>query len=244
MGVARLLAKVWIVLCLFTGAHAVAAMIAGGDTPLDALLRAGISVLLFMAMGVLFIAGFGTSRPGITTHLKPQHLLPHFTDLVFVLFAVLSFINQVYVAPRHAIGALSDQIEGAIAFAVPAQSALVHALASCSLDGGRAFSSATAWILAFVLFGSSLARLSLSAGLLRLERNRIPEPLGGGMVALLFGVAAVIAIQLLFVGSAYLFTPCDLFKTIVGQVLIGLGPLLLVYIILAALTALLATGTE
>ncbi len=244
MGVARLLAKVWIVLCLFTGAHALFAMMAGGATPVESFARSSIPVLLFMAMGVLFIAGFGTSRPGITTHLKPQHLLPHFTDLVFALFAVLSFINQIYVAPRHALGSFSDDIEGAIAFAVPAQSALVHALASCSLDGGRAFSSAVAWILAFVLFGSSLARLSLSAGLLRLERNRIPEPLGAGMVALLFGVAAVVAIQLLFVGSAYLFTPCDLFKTVIGQVLIGLGPILLAYVILAALTALLATGSE
>lgn len=244
MGVARLLAKVWIVLCLFTGGHAVVAMIAGGATPVDAFARAGVPVLLFLAMGVLFIAGFGASRHGVTTHLKPQHLLPHFTDLVFVLFAVLSFVNQVYMAPHNALGALSDEVEGAIAFAVPAQSALVHALTSCALDGGRAFSSAVAWILAFVLFGSSIARLSLSAGVLRLERNRIPEPLGAGMVALLLGVFAVVAIQLLFVGSAYLFTPCDIFKTIIGQVLIGLGPLLLAYVILAALTALLATGSE
>lgn len=244
MGVARLLAKVWIVLCLFTGAHALNQMMAAGEEPLDALGHSGVSVILFLAMGLLFIAGFGASRPGVTTHLKPQHLLPHYPDVVFALFAALSFVDQIFIAPHYAIGGLSDEIEGAIGFAVPAQDALVRALAPCVLDGGRIFASAVAWILAFVLFGSSLSRLRLAAGLLRIERNRIAEPLGAGMVALLFGVVAVVGIQLLFVGSAYLFLPCEVFTTVPGQVLIGLGPLLLVYLILAALTALLATGTE
>jgi hypothetical protein len=244
MGVARLLAKVWIVLCLFTGAHALHQMMAAGEEPLDALTHTGVSVVLFLAMGLLFIAGFGASRPGVTAHLKPQHLLPHYTDVVFVMFAALSFIDQVFIAPHYALGMLSDEIEGAIGFAVPAQNSLVRALAPCTLDGGRIFAFAVAWILAFVLFGSSLSRLRLASGLLRIERSRIPEPLGAGVVALLFGVAAVVGIQLHFVGSAYLFMPCEVFTTVPGQVLIGLGPLLLAYLILAALTALLATGSE
>lgn len=243
MGVARLLAKGWIVLCLFTGGHALHLMMQAGEEPLDAFAHTGVSVLLFMAMGLLFIAGYGASRPRIATQFKLSHLLPQYSDLVFALFAVLSFVNQIAFAPHNAIGPLSDEMENAIGFAIPAQRALVDALAPCSLDGGRIFASAIAWILAFVLFGSSLSRLKLSAGILRLERNRSPEPLGAGTVALLFGVLAVVGIQLIFVGSAYLFTTCDLFTTVPGQVLVGLGPLMLAYVILAALTALLATGT-
>jgi hypothetical protein len=244
MGVARLLAKVWIVLCLFAGAHALTQMMGAGEEPLDAFAHTGVSTLLFLAMGLLFITGYGASRPGVTRHLKAEHLLPHFTDSIFLLFAVLSFVNQIWIAPHFATGPLSDQIENALGFAVPGQRALTHALVPCSLDGGRIFASATAWILAFVLFGSSLSRLRLAAGILRIERNRSPEPLGAGTVALLFGALAVVGIQLLFVGTAFQFTPCVIYTTVPGEVLIGLGPLMLAYVILAALTSLLATGSE
>jgi hypothetical protein len=244
MGVARLLAKVWIVLCLFTGAHALNRMMGAGEAPLDSLSHTGVSVLLFLAMGLLFIIGFGVSRPGVTSQLKPDHLLPYYTDTVFALFAALSLVNQIWIAPLNATGTLSDEIENALGFAVPAQRALQYTLAFCTLDGGRLFASAVAWGLAFVLFGSSLTRLRLAAGLLRLERSRSREPLGAGFVALLLGVVSVVGIQLIFVGSAYRFTPCLEFTTVPGLVLIGLGPILLAYVILAALTALLATSNE
>jgi hypothetical protein len=243
MGVARLLAKGWIVLCLYAGAHEIHALIFAGVDPFETVVRIGLSTILFAAMGLLFIAGFGASR-GMSTQLTVNYFMPHYTDIVFVLFAILSFINQTEVAPHNVTSGIADEIESAIAFAVPAQKALVRALEPCALDGGRIFSSAIAWVFAFVLFGSSLSRLRLASGILRLERNRRPEPLGAGTVALLFGVAAVIGIQLLFVGSAFNFIPCDVYTTISGLVLIGLGPLFLVYVIIAAVTALLATGTE
>jgi hypothetical protein len=244
MGVARLLAKVWIVLCLFTGGHALHQMMEAGQEPLDALAHTGVSVLLFMAMGLLFVVGYGISRPGVTAQFKPAHLLPHFTDIVFALFVALSFLNQIAVAPLNVTGNLSDQLEGAMALVIPAQRGLLYALDPCTLDGGRLFASAVAWILAFVLFGSSISRLKLAAGLLRLERNRSPEPLGPGVVALLLGTLSIAGIQLLFVGEIYNFTPCVFFTTVPGEVLIGVGPLVLAYVVLAALTALLATGTE
>jgi hypothetical protein len=106
------------------------------------------------------------------------------------------------------------------------------------------FASAAAWILAFVLFGSSLSRIKLAAGILRLERANRPGGLSAGAAAFLLGLMAVLAIQLLLVGTAYLYIPCDFFTTIPGQVLIGLSPLLLAYVTIAALTALMATGAE
>jgi len=244
MGVARLLAKCWIVLCLYAGGHELHLLLFAGADPFEAIAQVGISDILFMAMGLLFITGYGVSRGGAFTTLKRQHLAPVFSDIVFALFAALSFANQTIVAPHFAFGGLSDAIEGAAAFAVPGQRALVRALSPCALDGGRLFASAVAWILAFVLLGSAVTRLRLAAGVLRLERNRRPEPLGGGVVALLYGVVAIVGIQMIFVGTAYLFTPCIAFTSVPGQVLIGLGPILLAYITAAALTALMATGSE
>ena len=61
MGAARLLAKGWLVFCLFAGAHAVNFGLQRGEAPLDVLQAIGVCVLLFTAMGLLFIAGFGLS---------------------------------------------------------------------------------------------------------------------------------------------------------------------------------------
>ena len=57
-----------------------------------------------MAMGLLFVGGFGASaghaaaRPG-WRGCKPHHLIPGFNEAVFLLFVVLSFLNQALVAP-------------------------------------------------------------------------------------------------------------------------------------------------
>lgn len=243
MGVARLLAKGWIVLCLYAGALEIHALLFSGLEPIDTVVRIGLATLLFMAMGLLFVAGYGASR-GMSTQLPPSYFMPSYVDFIFVLFATLSLLNQIAVAPHNVTSPLADEIEGAIAYAIPAQRALIYALGPCALDGGRIFTSAVGWILAFVMFGSSLSRLRLAAGILRLERNRRPEPLGAGMVALIFGVFAIVGVQLLFVGSAFNFLPCEIYTRLPGQVLIGLGPLFLVYVIIAALTALMSTGSE
>ena len=61
MGIARLLAKGWIIFCLFAGAHALRFAILQG-MPLDTSLAGiGICALLFTAMGLLFVGGFGAS---------------------------------------------------------------------------------------------------------------------------------------------------------------------------------------
>ena len=57
-------------------------------------------------------------------------------------------------------------------------------------------------------------------------------------------IAAVVAIQMLFMGTVYLLIPCWIYQSIPGSVLIGLGPLTLGYLIKAALTDLLALGPE
>ena len=243
MGVARLLAKGWIVLCLYAGAHEVHALLFSGAALTETLVHVGLSVTVFMAMGLLFLGGYGLSN-GHLTEIKPAQLLPHFTDIVFLLFAILSFIDQTMVAPHNVAGSIAEEIENAVAFALPGQRTLVDALSPCALDGGRVFASAVTWVLAFVLLGSSLSRLKLSAGLLRLERLRRPGGLSAGAAAFLLGALSIIGIQLLLVGTAYLYIPCDVFTTIPGQVLIGLGPILLAYVTLGALTALMATGND
>jgi hypothetical protein len=46
------------------------------------------------------------------------------------------------------------------------------------------------------------------------------------------------------VGSAYPWLPCNAFTDISGAVLIGLAPLMLAYLIVAALASLLASSPE
>ena len=53
---------------------------------------------------------------------------------------------------------------------------------------------------------------------------------------------AVVGIQFLFVGSAYPWLHCSAFADITGALLIGLAPLMLAYLIVAALASLLASS--
>ena len=64
------------------------------------------------------------------------------------------------------------------------------------------------------------------------------------MRAFLFGIVAVVGIQFLFVGSAYPWMNCSAFADITGAVLIGLAPLMLSYLIVAALASLMAAAPE
>ena len=127
---------------------------------------------------------------------------------------------------------------------MPGQRALVDALGSCGLDGGRIFASAITWLLAVVFLCSSLSRLKHEARILRLERAIRRDALGPAALALLAGIVAVVGLQLLFVGSAFAFLPCSAYADLSGALLIGLAPLLLAYVILAALATALASGKE
>jgi hypothetical protein len=247
MGIARLLAKGWIVFCLFAGAHAIRLALMAGVPLQSSSFAIGICAALFMAMGLLFVVGFGAAGHSSTPWLarfKPHHLIPGFNEAVFMVFVVLSFLNQALVAPgvidRGAAGAL----ERAIYYIVPGQRALVHALEDCTLDGGRAFAAAFAWLLAVVYLASAASRLKLQAGLIRLEAGERAQPLGPTLRAFLFGIVAVVGIQFLFVGSAYPWANCSAFADITGAVLIGLAPLMLAYLIVAALASLMAAAPE
>ena len=248
MGIARLLAKGWIAFCLFAGAHALWRASAATPAALQSVPGLVVSVLLFTAMGLLFTGGYGISaRDGnmpLLERLKPHHLLPGFNAAVFVAFALMSFIDQIALAPRYHSGVVADALESAVAFVTPSQNALAQSLAACSLDGGRVFAYSVAWLLALVFLASALSRLRLSAGLLRLERNERPEVLGPIVHAAVLGIASLIGFQLLFMGTAFSWLGCNTLRSLPGSVLIGLGPLMLCYLILSALTSLLAVGPE
>jgi hypothetical protein len=248
MGIARLLAKGWVIFCLFAGAHAVRLALQTGLPLGSALPSVTICVLLFMAMGLLFVGGFGASAglPGrpLLARIELQQLVPGFNEAVFLAFVVLSFLNQALVAPANIDRGGAGALENAIYFLVPGQRALVDTLDTCSLDGGRVFSAAFAWLLAIIYLSSAASRLKLQAGLIRLEAGGRPQALGPTVRAFLFGCVAVVGIQFLFVGSAYPWLNCSAFADITGALLIGLAPLMLAYLIVAALASLLASTPE
>src|SRR3954468_18541808 len=249
MGIARLLAKGWIIFCLFAGAHALRLAILQGS-PLDSsLLGIGICALLFTAMGLLFIGGVGVSAAHVSgapwaTRFRPHHLIPGFNEVVFLLFVALSFLNQAFVAPNNIDRGGAGALENAIFFVVPGQRALFSSLYACTMDGGRVFAAAFAWLLAIIYLASAASRLKLQAGLIRLEAADRPEALGPTLRAFLFGIVAVVGIQFLFVGSAYPWLNCSAFADVTGALLIGLAPLMLAYLIVAALASLMASAPE
>jgi len=175
---------------------------------------------------------------------KPHHLIPGFNEAVFVIFVVLSFLNQAFVAPANIDRGAVAALQSAIYFVVPGQRALVSALDACTMDGGRVFAAAFAWLLAIIYLASTASRLKLQAGLIRLEAGDRPQPLGPTLRAFLFGIVAVVGIQFLFVGSAYPWLNCSAFADVTGALLIGLAPLMLAYLIVAALASLMASAPE
>ena len=64
------------------------------------------------------------------------------------------------------------------------------------------------------------------------------------MRAFCLGLVAVVGIQFLFVGSAYPWFGCSAFADITGALLIGLAPLMLAYLMVAALASLLASSPD
>ena len=248
MGLARLLAKAWVLVCLFAGAHSLILAFGSGSDPLDALPSLIACFVFFLAMGLLFVGGYGASagQSGVPLmrRFKPLLFVPNFNDIAFLVFVALSFVNQIVFAPAHLSGSVVDGFESAMYFAVPGQRALVDALVTCGLDGGRIFASAITWLLAVVFLCSSLSRLKQEARILRMERAIRPDALGPKAIAIVLGIVAVIGLQLLFVGSVFAFLPCSAYADLSGALLIGLAPLLLAYLILAALATALATGRE
>jgi hypothetical protein len=246
MGATRLLAKGWIVFCLHVGALAL-----GGEqhgiAPAGAAMMI-VCLLLFGAMGILFISGYGLSsghfHPPLPAQLKPANLLPGFTELVFIAFALTLLLVQLFTAPVQPGGAATAGLESAIRFGVFGQRALETALAQCGLDSGRLFVSALAWTLALILLGSSVSRISLAAAVVRFERKRRPEALGAQPLAFALGLVAVAGIQLLYMGTGYMLLPCRALGGLFGTGIIALGPLMLAYLIVAALTNLFALGPE
>jgi len=249
MGIARLLAKGWIVFCLFAGAHALRLASMSGVPLQSSSFAIGICAALFIAMGLLFVGGFGASASPAGTSwlagLRPHHLIPGFNEAVFMAFVALSFLNQALVAPEVIDRGVAGALENAMTFLVPGQKALqTRILDGCFMDGGRLFSAAFTWLLAIIYLASAASRLRLQAGLIRLEAGARSQPLGPTLRAFLFGIVAVLGIQFLFVGSAYPWMNCSAFADIAGAVLIGLARLMLSYLIVAALASLMAAAPE
>ncbi|MBI3677899.1 MAG: hypothetical protein HY243_14920 [Proteobacteria bacterium] len=246
MGAARLLAKAWVAFCLFAGAHAVVAAIHGGIPVSQALLQIGLCIVLFVPMGLLFVGGFGFAGGiGKLSRLQPIHFAPGFNEIVFMIFVVASFAMQISFAPEKELGGVLGALQAALHFVVPAQRSLETALAACPIEGGGiVFASAFAWLLALIYLGSALSRIRLAAGIVRLERKVRPEMFGETPLAAVLGLLAVVAIQLLFFGTAYSLLPCGVFPTVIGSVMIGLAPLMFSYLVVAAITNILALGPE
>jgi hypothetical protein len=193
-------------------------------------------------MGLLFVAGFGAS----TGTLPRISILrgPGFNEVVFVAFVALSFADQVHWAPLLSDHPAAQGIEFAISNAVPGQRAFEEALDRCKLDGGRAFAGAFTWLLALVFVASAVSRVALQAGILRLDHMLRPSGFGPTVLAAIYGFSAIVLIQLLYVGSLYPWIGCWNFPDVTGAVLIGLAPLMLAYLIAAALATLKASGPE
>jgi hypothetical protein len=251
MGVSRLLAKAWIVTCLFAGAHALRFALLNGGDPWVAASPVLVAMALFAAMGLLFVGGYGVSKEVFHQRAnpifkvdQPPHPMPWFNDLVFVVFAALSFADQVWYAPRHLSGPITDAFERALYFAVPGHAVVVDRLGDCALDGGRVFASSFAWLLALVFAASAISRLKQTADAIRIDRILHPQSLSPMGLAAVLGIIAVGGIQCLFVGSPLALLSCSVYAGLPGAMLIGLAPLVFAYSVFAALATLLAGGGE
>jgi hypothetical protein len=248
MGAARLLAKGWVLFCVYGGGLALVRALAAGAPAAETAWTISVCVVLFGAMGLLFISGYGLSAGHVrlfgATGLKPSQITPGFNELVFLGFALVMFCMQNFYAPARHTGPVVDAIESAIRFAVFGQRAFADALLLCGKDGGRLFVSAVSWMLAFIFLASALSRVRLAAAIVRIERKRNPEALGAQPLAFALGLAAVAGVQLLYVGTGYRLLSCPMLEGIWGDTVIGVGPLVFAYLVVAALTNLLALGPE
>ena len=247
MGVARLLAKGWVVFCLFAGAHALVLALRQGEPFFAALAAVTVCVVLFAAMGLLFVGGFGASFGSGSpwTRIRPRDFKPDFNEIVFVAFLALSFALQAFFVAPSIGNSVYEALQRAIYFAVPGQIVLARRLLGCQLGPHilrMALNSAFTWLLAIIFVASAVSRIGLTAGLLRLERMRNPSAFGLTLLAAIYGFVAIVGFQLFYVGSIYPWLGCAAFIDVAGAVLTGLLPLLLAYLIVAALATLKASG--
>ena len=136
-------------------------------------------------------------------------------------------------------------LESAIYFAVPGQRALVYSLEACSMDGGRVFAAAFTWLLAIIYLASR--RVAAEAGwrdLMRLERATRPEILGPTLRAFLSGHGGGGGHPVSVRGFGLSLVACSAYTDITGALLIGLFPLMLAYLIVAALASLMAASRK
>src|SRR6185503_14477396 len=117
-------------------------------------------------------------------------------------------------------------IQSAMLFVVPGQRALEQAMYGCTLDGGRILSAAMTWLLAIVYVASAVSRIGIAANAMRLERALRPSSFSLTTLAGVYGLGAIVAFQLLYVGTAYPLLDCSSFTDTGGAVLIGLAPLM------------------
>jgi hypothetical protein len=250
MGVARLLAKGWIVFCLFAGAHGIDIALERGGDPLPAVQFAAVCVFLFGAMGLLFVAGFGAASGAVPSwsRLKPRHVLPRFDGIIFLVFVAVIFAVQAFFVSAIGTSVPAQAVQKAMYFVLPGVRQIVARLNACGVDQNHIYyvqlASAVAWLLAIVYVASASSRINLNAGLMRLERARQRSSFGPTLSAALYGIVAIVGIQLLLMGSAYPFIGCRTFGGIAGALLTGLAPLMLAYLIVAALVTLKASGPE
>jgi hypothetical protein len=248
MGAARLLAKAWGVFCVFAGAYALQHALIAHQPLLPSFIPIAVCVLLFGAMGMLFAGGFGVSgnsaRIPLVERLKPDHLAPGFNGIVFMAFAAASFAMQAVYLPMQPNNPALDALHAAMQFAIPGQRTLEDRLTLCGGGNAPALAFAFSWLLAFIFLGSALSRLRLAAAIVRLERRQRPELLGTSTLAFILGLISVVGIQLVFVGSIFDLLPCGALGNIPGEFIVGIGPLMLAYLIIAALTDLIALGPE
>ncbi len=246
MGWARLLAKGWVLFCLYAAVLALAQNF--GAAHIGNLL---IAASLFLAMGVLFAVGYGLSGHNSVRALlysvQAHHLLPDFNRLIFLIFILLSLITQILLLHNpHPIPLWLGWIAGAMQI-IPGQHALLQALAPCAAPQQSALllhGAAVSWLLALIYLASSLSRIRLAAGLIRLERSARGESAGAAWHTALLGLAGIIGIQLFGLGSVYGWTLCQSLTGLPGQVLTGLAPLMLAYLLGTALTAALSLTSE
>lgn len=248
MGAARLLAKAWVVFCLFAAAHAVLGVLMGSGHGLPQIGLIAGCTLIFCAMGLLFAGGFGVSgghgAASWLAGLEPRDFLPRFDDWVFLGFVALSFLDQLMFASGHVLKGVFPAMDNFIRVIVPGQKALEAAIGACRPGDGPMYASSFTWLIAAIFLGSAASRIEAQVDAVRQERAEYPEMLGPNVLAALLGVLSIVGIQLLYVGSAYAWLPCSAFTNVTGGLLTGLAPLMLAYLMIAALTCLFATVKE
>ncbi len=235
MGIARLLAKGWIVFCLFAGGarlaprpgqrRAAGAIAVRGGHLRDSVRRHGPVVRRRLRrLGRI-------ARHPFKARLGLHHLMPGFNEIVFLFSSVLSFVNQVWFAPRNLAGDVVGPLERRSISSCRASARWSRRWMPAAWMAGASSPPPSPGCWRWSIWprparGSNCRRAS--SGWSATPR---PEGLGPSIRAFCLGVVAVVGVQFLFVGSAYPWLNCSAFDDITGALLIGLAPLMLAYLV-------------